>query len=529
MASGLSLLGGAPRRLAFRPPGDWIGDADAAHEMLSGRFRLGGGVAEASPEAGPWRLTPPGPGFARALHRFDWLADLAAADTEGARDAARRWTFGWIAQAEGQAARMPALAWEAETTAVRLLAWLERADLLIAADPALERQLAGAADAHLRRLKRAQAAPGLPTLAVACAVFAGTLALESSTRRREQALSQLEAAADEAVGADGGLASRNPEALCESLIRLETAAAQAEAAGLAPGRAFSAALARAGAALRVLRLRDGGLGRFHGGGPGRSGRLDHALNRARPAQGQGPGETAMGFVRLAAGRTAILIDAAPPPDGPLAHASTLAFEFTVGRRRLVANCGPGDGFGGDWAAACRATAAQSTLSLAGVSSSRVAEGGDGGFSSRPAQVQAETAKDLDGAWFLGGHDGYLAQHGLLHSRRLFLSPDGRDFRGEDALEAPGGAAPTRASDFALRFHLPPDVADLAEELPDGGVRLDLPEGAWEFAARGGEVRLDESVHLDAERRAPAAARQIVVAARLASDGARVVWAFTRAA
>ena len=87
------------------------------------------------------------------------------------------------------------------------------------------------------------------------------------------------------------------------------------------------------------------------------GRLDHALaesgNKTRQADG-----LAMGYARLSAGRTSVVIDASPPPSGVSAlnaHASTLAFELTSGRRPVIVNCGSGASFGEDWRRFGRAT------------------------------------------------------------------------------------------------------------------------------------------------------------------------------
>ncbi len=73
-----------------------------------------------------------------------------------------------------------------------------------------------------------------------------------------------------------------------------------------------AAIDRIAPTLRTLRHADGALARFHGGGRGIDGRLDHALiqsgNRNLHVDG-----LAMGYARIAAGRTSIVIDAALPP------------------------------------------------------------------------------------------------------------------------------------------------------------------------------------------------------------------------
>ena len=531
MAFGLSALwGGAPRALSHRPQPLRIGEAARAREMLAGRWRLAGAEARGAAEAGPWRLAPPTPEFAAALHGFGWLDDLAAADTAAARRAAQSWSFGWIAlHPEGAEADAP------EVAARRLTAWAEHAGLILRdASADLERRFAGAMAAQAKRLARAPRTEAGTEAAAACLL--AELCLTAAPRRRARAAARLGAAAVAEIGEDGGVAGRNPEALAEALGRLAGAARHLRDAGAAPNGDLDAAVARAAGALRAIRMRDGGLPRFHGGGMGAPGRLDQVLALAGPA---GPDRRgAMGFTRLAGGRVSVVVDAAPPPAGVLAQASTLAFEMAAGPRRLVVNCGPGAGLGGDWAAACRATAAQSTLSLDGVSSSRIAAEARGPgphpFAHGVRNVGAETAEDLEGSWFLGAHDGWLEGHGLIHARRLFLSPDGRDFRGEDRLEPPeadprAAARAARAADgigFAVRFLLSPEVAALARPSGDA-VRLELPEGAWEVSARGGALSLAEGAFIPDGGDAPAATRQILVSGRLDGYSARITWGFRR--
>ena len=526
------LFGGAPRRLAHRLAPLWIGDAARARAILAGRWKLAGRELAADPEAGPWRLAAPSKGFGAALHRFGWLDDLAAADTAAARRAAQSWTFGWIARfAEADGPH-----WAPEIAGPRLRAWLERSELILReASADLERRFAGAVHAHERRLSRA-AGRGEGVLEAAAGALLAELALSAADGPRRRAAKRLAAAADAAVAQDGGLAARNPEALGEALVALVSAERHLHDAGVEAEEGLTDAVHRLAAALRALRLRDGALPRFHGGGPGAPARLDHALALVRGHGGAERRDAAMGFTRLSAGRTSLVVDAAAPPETPEAHAATLAFELAHGTRRLVVNCGPGAALGGEWAAACRATAAQSTLSLDGVSSSRIAPDARGPgphpFAHRPRRVGAETAQDLEGSWFLGAHDGWLDSHGLVHSRRLFLSPDGRDFRGEDLLEPPDPRAGARAArmaeglGFSVRFHLPPEVAAVARADAEG-VLLALPEGAWRVTARGGALELAESVYLDPALPAPVATKQVVVTGVVSDYSARVTWGFRR--
>ncbi|MDZ7907899.1 MAG: heparinase II/III family protein [Gemmobacter sp.] len=178
---------------------------------------------------------------------------------------------------------------------------------------------------------------------------------------------------------EGGIPTRNPEELLEVFTLLTWAAQALTDAGRHLPAAHLEAIARIAPTLRALRHADGGLARFHGGGRGLEGRLDQALAASgvnRRAAGCRAGD---GLCPAAGGRTTVIVDAARPArrarPRASAHASTLAFELTSGRRPMIVNCGSGAPFGADWHRASRATQSHSTLSLDGYSSSRFAQDG----------------------------------------------------------------------------------------------------------------------------------------------------------
>ena len=71
------------------------------------------------------------------------------------------------------------------------------------------------------------------------------------------------------------------------------------------------AIERIAPTLRTLRHADGALARFHGGGRGQEGWLDHAL-AASGIKTRQPDGLSMGYARLSAGRTSVIVDASPP-------------------------------------------------------------------------------------------------------------------------------------------------------------------------------------------------------------------------
>ena len=159
----------------------------------------------------------------------------------------------------------------------------------------------------------------------------------------------------------------------------------------------------------------------------------------------------MGFQRLQAGRSLVLVDCgAPPPPGldGDAHAGTLSFEMSHGRERLIVNCGA---YHGPNAPMAGGRARHRGAFDAG--RRRYQFGRDPraatALGRKPRQVACERAEDAGAQWVAASHDGYKPVFGLIHPRQLFLAADGEDLRGEDRLTGRAGQG------FAIRFHLHP--------------------------------------------------------------------------
>jgi uncharacterized heparinase superfamily protein len=195
------------------------------------------------------------------------------------------------------------------------------------------------------------------------------------------------------------------------------------------------------------------------------------------------------------------------------HAGALAFELSVGRDRMIVNCGAAPAAEPVWRDALRATAAHSTLTLADTNS---AELRDDGLGRRPDSVEAERQEANGAQWLDASHDGYKRAHGVLHRRRLYLSESGDDLRGEDAIE--GEDIPA----YVIRFHLHPNVsATLQPE--ENAVLLRLPSGAgWRLRASRAQIALDESIYVAGE---PRRSQQVVLSAE--PGVASVQWGLSR--
>jgi uncharacterized heparinase superfamily protein len=515
-----------------------IGMLARGRQLVAGNYLLGGMLVEA-PGQSLWQAMPPDPAFVEAAHGFAWLDDLAAAGDAAARQRAQDWVFDWIAR-DG---RGKGPGWTPDLTGRRLIRWINHALMLLSGREAADSAAFFAAltrqTVYLSHRWRA-AAPGLPRFEALTGLISAGLALTGMEALTGPALAALARECGSEVDAEGGIPTRNPEDLLEVLTLLTWAAQALAEAGRTPPPDLSAAIGRIAPTLRALRHADGGLARFHGGGRGLEGRLDHALalSGVKPMAATG---LAMGFARLAAGRTTVIIDAKSPPEGrasAAAHASTLAFEMTSGRRPVIVSCGSGAPFGPEWRRAGRATASHSTLSVDGYSSSRLGQGER--LTDRAPVIPARLTGGNDGQAVLIGHGGWAQTHGLTHMRGLELAPDGRALMGQDTLGA-FTAAERRRLDavlsatrlqgvpFAVRFHLHPEV-DAELDMGGAAVSLVLRSGEiWVFRHDGAaQLSLEPSVYLEKGRLKPRATKQIVLSARVLEYAAEVGWTLAKA-
>jgi uncharacterized heparinase superfamily protein len=232
-----------------------------------------------------------------------------------------------------------------------------------------------------------------------------------------------------------------------------------------------------------------------------------------------------GYQRAQAAETLLIIDTGKPPPRDLqettSHAAPLAFEMSVGDRRIIVNCGHGVE-GGEWVRASRNTAAHSTLVLG----ERNAVGilANGRLGRRPETVKCERQEAEGQVWLDMRHDGYRKLFAIEHHRRLYLSGEGGDLRGEDELIGPG-LLHHKGLPYALRFHLHPGIP---ASLLGGGDSVVLRVGrtqAWRFTAKGGRVTLEDSIYLGTGT--PRKTEQIVVTSEIGDTKPQIKWSLKR--
>jgi uncharacterized heparinase superfamily protein len=517
----LVIAGKAPDNLVSVPADPWAGSLARGQALLRGEFGFAGRTITAGPETldrAGWRPAEAGSAWAAELHGFDWLRDLAAISGDAARQRARHLVAAWIK-------RFPnwdGFAWRPDLTGRRIAAWLGQSPFFCdSADDAFRARFFDSLARQARHLARAHArAPdGVGRLLALKGLIYAAVALPEGPRLVRDAPRLIDREVTRQVLPDGGHIARSP-ALQLAVLRLLIDLRSALRAGkLDVPASLQGAVERLAMALRLFRHGDGGLALFNGSDEGDPAAVEAALALSEARGRTPPALPQTGFQRLTAGRALVIVDVGAPSavDG-VAHAGTLAFEMSVGRERLIANCGAAGAEQADWQIAARATAAHSTLAVDDTNSSEIRADGQLGRRARPTDVMRN---ETDGAiWIEAAHDGYLQPFGLTHRRRLYLSAAGDDLRGEDQLTGAGGRT------FALRFHLHPKVQ--ASLIQNGeSVLLRLPSGqGWRLRARGGRLALADGIYLGhpGETRRT---QQVVVSGELAGQGALIKWAIRR--
>ncbi len=522
---GLLLGNRAPAELRGTPADPWPGDRDTGSVMVEGDLIVAGDRVRLSDD--PWRRPPTGIVARAELHGFTWLRDLRALGSEAARRRAVGLTDGWIQTFDNWSR----LAWRPDVVGNRLFSWFANFGFLrAAAEPEMAARLLRSAARQARHLVRTveEEPADHRRFAAIKGLLAAGVCLAGQDRMLAAGIAALSRELSRQLLPDGGHVQRSPAILAHVLrdmidIRNLLITGHVEVPADLQG-----AIDRVAPMLRALRYGDGRLGLFHDGLEDDEHQVQTILalsgSRGRPPTNA----PHSGFQRIAAGRSLLLFDGgAPPLPGydSVAHAGALSFEMSIGKDRLIVNCGARTVDDVQWHLAMRGSAAHSTLSVDEKNSAEVVAGG---LRRRPSAVTCER-REVDGNVLIeASHDGYADVMGLIHRRLLYVSDDGGDLRGEDVLARVSRSSARGGHSFAIRFHLHPGVrASLAAS--GDSVILRLPSGdGWRFRAAGGRPQLEDSVYLGAPG-VPRRCQQIVVRGAVNGDLTTVKWRLAREA
>ena len=521
----LSLGRSGGESLRGTPSDPWPGDREAASALLAGELSVGG--ARVAIHSNPWHEPPRTEAARAALHSFEWLRDLRHLGTEAARHRAAVLTLGWLDTFD----RWAPLPWRPDVIGSRLTAWFSNFGFLRdSGDVGFGDRLVRSATRQARHLNRA--AHDDPGDHRRFATVKGLIHAGINLTGQEAALKcgiiLLNNECSRQILPDGGHAQRCPAIQLRVLRDLIDIRAALITGHVEMPPALQSAIDRMAPLLRAWRHGDGGLALFNDGSE-EDGTMVQTVLALSGSRGRAPVSAPhTGFQRVAVGRTLILFDGGPPPPPGLdsrAHAGFHSFEMSVGKDRMIVNCGAHGAGDDEWHDALRRTAAHSCLSVDDTDAAEICPDGMG---RRPAELTCRR-HDAQGHIMIDArHDGYAATFGLVHRRLLYIASDGDDLRGEDTLirvgRTGGKASPGRA--FAVRFHLHPDVR--ASVAGDGdSILLRLPAGGgWRFRASEGRPHLEDSIYLGTpgiQRRT----QQIVVRGAIGASDTTVKWRFAK--
>ncbi|MDE2029064.1 MAG: heparinase II/III family protein [Alphaproteobacteria bacterium] len=493
--------GDAPERLFFTPADPWPGDAAAGQSIISGQtsmFERGESPA--------------------LRHAAAALRNLRAVGTPNASAAAVRLIEGWLDAFDG----WHDTEWMPDRLGARIAAWIGFYDFYApAASASFTPRLVASLHRQFKHLVRTISPSLTETAAIDAArgLIYGGLNFPEGDAALGLACDFLQRQIAAEILPDGGHASRNPAAQLHILRHLVDIRNVFELAGIRLPENIGLGLSAMIPALKFYRHGDGGLGLFHGASEETPLLIDAVLTQASTRGRVLRRLPETGYERLTAGRSLLLVDAgAPPPRalGAQGHAGLLSFEFSAGRERIIVNCGGApESSNGGWRAACAATAAHSTLTVADTNACDIGE--DGGIDGT-AQVAAQRFEEGGVYGVEMSHDGYRSRFGLTHHRMLRLSGDGETLAGRDILQGKGGR------EFSLRWHLHPGVQAALSE--GGTALLRTPSGGgWRLRVEGKPVAIETSVYCGGP--APRRTLQAKISSITNAGDTAVTWGLTR--
>ena len=513
-----TLMGRSPPRLLGTPPELLMGNAANGQSILAGLFPFQGtrygftsfrDLSEQSNEQ-----------WLAFLHSFRWLSDLRRVGSEDAHRYGQKLITQWIEAHD----KWDYFCWRPDILGARLASWTSHfAFLSMGADKDFSNKILVELGRQSRHLSRSvlQGRAGHPRVTALKGLIYVGITLPKSDSYLVQGMEALELEVNRQRYPDGGHISRNPKTQKDFLRDLLEIKSTLSTAHFCIPNWLNQSINRIAEMLQGMRLGDGELARFNGGDSCDLEEIEALLSKAEIQKKAPSAFLHSGFHRLEAAQTVLVMDVGTPPPRDAnrsGHAGALSFELSVGKERLIVNCGATKFMGMSWHQALRSTAAHSTVCVDGVNSAKLDE--LGGSKRKPANVYCNRRESGGRSVIEAKSDGYDEILNLIHRRIIMMSPGGSKIKGEDQLEGPGGHR------YVVRFHLHPNVQ--ATLIQHGKAALLKPRrgAGWKFAANNQEILVEDSIYLDGSIR-PRRSQQLTVTGELFGRGASINWSLTR--
>ncbi len=497
--------------LNYVPNDLWPGDGENGIKMINNEYHFAGQRHTSS--IPPWELDERDTAWEDRMHSFTWLRDLKSVGGDAGRRKARMMISDWIREY----GYWNKIAWQPATLSRRICAWIYFynfggvngdeifKDRFLESLAAQAKHLLRIFPSNLNQLERLQATKAL---------LLTHICLTISSVSEDKIHHLIDTEANSQIWQDGMHISRNITDHLYALMDLIDIRMLLKGADVNAPTSLNTVIDKMAAALKLMRHGDGKLPLFTGSFETSELLVDsvltNALYKGKPANSL----KQSGFCKKTLGRTSLFVDLGPEGPDIKTWKSPGALEFSTGKQRIFVNCGT-TSFPSKYTPHMDRTVAFSTLTLQEKSVDFTTyEQLD--IEPRRSQIQ----EDNENCLIELSHAGYMKEFETIHHRRIYLSHNGEDLRGEDILSGPAG------HDYTVRFHLHPAIK--ASIIQDGyEILLQPAKGAgFRFLAGGHKMILEESIYFG-DGESFRKTQQIVLEGQTIPDTTAIQWALQR--
>ena len=411
------------------------------------------------------------------FHDFSWLRDFFKIGGNSSKKQSLHLTRQWLQKYPKYHPKI----WKKDLLCQRIINWLIYFDLIWDHNDSLyQRKLFSCFNEHVYYIFRQQK-EGFGDVAnflTLEALIAVSCCFQSYEKYLRKFLLLLQEEIEQQIYQDGSHYSRNPLYQYQILRILLEIRAFLYAVDRDIPSFLSDTIQHMVEILTLLRHADGRLCIFHGSHEGDQAHINQVIRQVH-CQSRSPNTlTEMGLLRAQRKQMLLFVDCADSEfsEEESNYISPLSFELSIGRTRVITNCGAPVVYDPVWQEALHSSAAHSTVTIGNVSPKI------------PYNIKYHQ-EEKDGFFlFDATHDGYKSAFQIYHRRVLCMDPKGTTLMGEDYLEN------IQDHDFDIRFHLHPLIR--CSKLPKRNqVLLLFPDGSgWRFMTSFPQISLQESVY-----------------------------------
>jgi len=438
-------------KLIVSPPVLWKGSKKAGREIAKLKFNFLNQKINMDEDIN-WYPQEATALWVYHLHYFEWLKHLNTLKQEGL-EPAREMVSSWIFKCD----QFNKISWHPYPLSLRIISWVSYANWLTdGSSESFKNQfldsLARQID-HLQRVVEWDVEGNHIIKNLKALIFVG-LCIKGKQSIYLDALETLLKQLKKQILPDGGHYEKSPHYHVDVLKDLIEIKSLITKSGQAVPAQFDDIIDRMVEVLAFYRYPDGALGLFNDGEINTNKHLNEILKYRGSVEKPPHLLEDTGYARLERGKTLVMMDVGKccPDELPAhAHADTLSFELCIDKERIFVNQGTYL-YQHKLRNILRGTKAHNTVCVDNENSAEVWK--TFRLGRRPEKVTCMVKKAPQvGIGVEGEHDGY--RHiGVKHERRIFLSEDGENIRGEDFLVGKKGSKQHKIEAF---FHLHPSV------------------------------------------------------------------------